>query len=277
MPDLVEKINAMLDAERAYRQARQVVESLGRRMPHNNDVALAWFDDKLKADQDLIDAALRYHAALKAVFDTKGYILAMTLALPVLALSLAVLTTYRMRRMSRHPDFPVQSQAAGFMAIKGRFSLYHLIAKLFGVDVVLYDLDHLKQCNTATGNQSHTDAIFAPGMAVRGWHWRSPFRLPDHLIHCQFDNGDKFVVLCRKGTGKGMAERLWHGIRSAEVPCAVADKLEQLTGQRRFSATFVVVTSVHNINRAIISADEAAFRTKDTNGRDAVHVLTEVW
>jgi hypothetical protein len=207
----------------------------------------------------------------------KGLPLAMLIILHIVALVLAMVTFMRMRSMERHPNFPVASQAAGFCAIRSRLSIYPLIARLFGLDVVLYDLDYLKQCNTATGSQDKTDSIFTPGMTLQGWHWRLHIRLPDHLIHCQFDNGDKFVVLCRKGTGVRLAHKLHKNIRTAYVDKAIADRLEAAIGQRHFSATFVVVKDVRDINRAIISADEAAFRAKDTNGRDAVHILTEVW
>jgi len=69
MMDLVKRISALLDAEVAFLEARRVYESLGTRMPHDNAAALIWFDDRLVADRQLIEAAHIYRAALRNVME----------------------------------------------------------------------------------------------------------------------------------------------------------------------------------------------------------------
>ena len=66
------------------------------------------------------------------------------------------------------------------------------------VCVISFDLDDLKQLNAATGDQVRTDELINPALIVRG---------SDVLIG-KSDGGDGFFVICPRGDGLGLVERM---------------------------------------------------------------------
>jgi hypothetical protein len=182
------------------------------------------------------------------------------------ALVLGICITLKVRVLSNHPQFPTLTQSAGFMALRWQFWIY-----LFKWDVVVYDLDFLKQINTMTGDQERSDEILSPGMAYRNTPWWTWWRrLPDVAVYTQFDNGDKFVLLVRKGCGLGVAERIRHNIEHADMRPEERAALMASIGRDHVSATFVVIPSTNHIPEATRRADRILFDTKDVGLRNIV-------
>lgn len=136
--------------------------------------------------------------------------------------------------------------------------------------VISFDLDDLKQLNSATGNQLRTDELINPALVVRG---------SDILIG-KSDGGDGFFVIAPVADGSGLVER----IRVTLSKAALTDEerarfMEERTrkhGARPArdypTATFRVYPDVamHEVERLFLQASSGLLSAKASGQRGHV-------
>lgn len=175
-------------------------------------------------------------------------------------LALAFVQSAIIISMAWLPCFGVLSEHGGRLALPVVRAL-NLLGLRF--DVLLFDLDRLKQVNSATGAQQRTDELYRGAFQLRS---------TDLGLFFRTDAGDQFAIITRSGCGYGLAERLQAQLNAAPLTTQERDRLQLLTdGQmHQLSATFVLIEHAPDVVRAIKAGDQEAFTAKASGNRGQI-------
>lgn len=178
----------------------------------------------------------------------------------ILLILIALVQSAIIISMAWLPCFGVLSEHGGRLALPVVRAL-NLVGLRF--DVLLFDLDRLKQVNSATGAQQRTDELYRGAFQLRS---------TDLSLFFRTDAGDQFAIITCSGCGYGLAERLQARLKAAPLTAQERDRLLLLTEGEMYqlSATFVLIEDSTNVVRAIRTGDQEAFTAKSAGRRGSI-------